>query len=46
MKSSIRYLKAHAGQFGIAPERVRIIGGQYRWLSYRHGSYDQWHDDF
>lgn len=27
MKSSIRYLKAHAGQFGIAPERVGIIGG-------------------
>lgn len=27
VKSSIRYLKAHADQFGIDPERVGIIGG-------------------
>ena len=27
VKSSIRYLKAHADQFGIDPERIGIIGG-------------------
>ncbi len=27
VKSSIRYLKAHADQFGIEPERIGIIGG-------------------
>lgn len=27
MKASIRYLKAHADQFGIDPERIGIIGG-------------------
>lgn len=27
MKASIRYLKTHADQFGIDPERIGIIGG-------------------